>query len=50
MNNMDLQDTVISVHGLTKVYGKGYEPALDNVSFDLHRGEFVYLIGPNWCR
>jgi len=32
MNNMDLQDTVISVHGLTKVYGKGYEPALDNVS------------------
>jgi len=22
MNNMDLQDTVISVHGLTKVYGR----------------------------
>ncbi|HPU69970.1 MAG TPA: ABC transporter ATP-binding protein [Coprothermobacter proteolyticus] len=46
MNNMDLEEKVISVHGLTKVYGKGYEPALNNVSFDLHRGDFVYLIGP----
>ncbi|HHY43317.1 MAG TPA: ABC transporter ATP-binding protein [Coprothermobacter sp.] len=46
MNNMNLEEKVISVHSLTKIYGKGYEPALNNVSFDLHRGDFVYLIGP----
>jgi cell division transport system ATP-binding protein len=43
---MDNSDPIVSVRELTKIYGKGYEPALNKVSFDLYRGEFVYLIGP----
>ncbi|WP_018963254.1 cell division ATP-binding protein FtsE [Coprothermobacter platensis] len=39
-------DPIVSVKEVTKIYGKGYEPALSRVSFELHRGEFVYLIGP----
>jgi ABC-2 type transport system ATP-binding protein len=35
----------IVVKGVTKLYGK--QKALDNVSFDIHRGEVAGFIGPN---
>jgi ABC-2 type transport system ATP-binding protein len=36
---------LITVHGLTKIYGKF--TALDDVSFDVERGEIAGLVGPN---
>ena len=36
--------TLLAVKGLSKVYPNGYE-ALTDVSFDLHAGEFVCIIG-----
>ncbi|NPV88846.1 ABC transporter ATP-binding protein [Coprothermobacteraceae bacterium] len=37
---------VIETSELTKIYGKGYQPALDSVVLRVKRGEFVYLVGP----
>ena len=39
--------TVLEVNGLTKVYGKGENSvtALDHVSFQVEKGEFVAIIG-----
>jgi energy-coupling factor transport system ATP-binding protein len=39
-------DAVISVRGLTHVYPNG-TPALNGVDLDIHRGEFVALLGQN---
>jgi branched-chain amino acid transport system ATP-binding protein len=36
---------LLSVKGISFAYGK--HPVLDDVSFDVHSGEFVGLIGPN---
>ena len=45
------RDVVISVQGLTKVFhdfwGRAKAHAVDNVSFDVHRGEVFGLLGPN---
>jgi ABC-2 type transport system ATP-binding protein len=38
---------VIRVEGLTKQYGRGDRPALDDVSFEIGRDEVVGLLGPN---
>jgi ABC-2 type transport system ATP-binding protein len=38
---------VIRVEGLTKRYGHGDRPALDDVSFEIGRDEVVGLLGPN---
>ena len=37
------------VHNLTKTYGSGQAKvvALDNVTLDLHRGEFTAVMGPS---
>jgi NitT/TauT family transport system ATP-binding protein len=42
---------VISFAGISKrfVSAQGSTPALDNVSLDVRRGEFVALIGPSGC-
>lgn len=37
---------VIETYELTKIYGKGYQPALHSVVLRVKRGEFVYLVGP----
>lgn len=38
---------IIEAHGLTKIYGTGDVStiALDNVTFDIRRGEFVLIVG-----
>ncbi len=44
-------DVVVSVRGLTKVFkdfwGRPKARAVDNVDFDVHRGEVFGLLGPN---
>jgi len=43
------KEVVIEARGLTKVYPSGDKEfkALDNVSFTIHRGEFVVVMGPS---
>jgi cell division transport system ATP-binding protein len=36
---------VIKFESVTKVYSKSDRPALDNVSLDVEKGEFVFLVG-----
>jgi cell division transport system ATP-binding protein len=36
---------VIQLDNVTKAYASGARPALDNVSFDIDKGDFVFLIG-----
>ena len=40
---------ILRVENLTKIYGKGENEvrALDGVSFSVHKGEFVAIIGPS---
>lgn len=38
---------MIEVEQLSKIYGSSLEPALDNVSFRVERGEAVGFLGPN---
>src|SRR5689334_17259538 len=39
----------IAAEALTRVYQRGRDPvrALDNVSFELHTGEFLAVVGPS---
>lgn len=36
---------MISLKSVTKIYQQGARPALDNVSLDIERGDFVFLVG-----
>jgi cell division transport system ATP-binding protein len=38
---------VIRLEHVTKIYKRSTRPALDGVSVDVERGEFVFLIGPS---
>ncbi len=38
---------VITFSNVTKTYPTSTRPALDNVSFEIDKGEFVFLIGPS---
>ncbi|MFD4670944.1 ATP-binding cassette domain-containing protein [Lentzea sp. NPDC058450] len=40
-------DEAVSVRDLRKVYKTGQKPAVDGLSFDVHRGEVFGLLGPN---
>src|SRR3972149_11499839 len=40
-------DVILQVRGLAKSYGG--EKAVENVSFDLNRGEVLVLLGPSGC-
>lgn len=36
---------MIRLDNISKVYARGARPALDNISLDIERGEFVFLVG-----
>ncbi len=36
---------LISLKDVTKIYPKGSRPALDDISLDVNRGDFVFLVG-----
>ena len=38
---------MITFDKVTKLYQRGAHPALDDVSIDVERGEFVFLVGPS---
>jgi NitT/TauT family transport system ATP-binding protein len=42
-------ETVVSIAGLSKTFGRGRVTALQDIAFDIARGEFVSLIGPSGC-
>jgi NitT/TauT family transport system ATP-binding protein len=41
--------TVVSIKGVSKVFGRGGTVALQDIDFDVERGEFISLIGPSGC-
>ena len=42
-------DVVVSIKNLSKVFGRGGLTALQDISLEVGRGEFVSLIGPSGC-
>ena len=42
-------DSVVSLQGVSKVFGKGGVVALQRIDLDVRPGEFVSLIGPSGC-
>ena len=46
---MSSGDSVVSIRNLSKVFAKGAVTAVQNISLDVGRGEFVSLIGPSGC-
>jgi NitT/TauT family transport system ATP-binding protein len=46
---MSAERSVVSVRGLSKVFGKGGVTALQGIDLEVGRGEFVSLIGPSGC-
>ena len=46
---MSTDGSVVSIRGLSKVFGKGGVTALEGIDLDVARGEFVSLIGPSGC-
>ena len=46
---MSAAGSVVSIRGLSKVFGKGGVTALEGIDLEVERGEFVSLIGPSGC-
>jgi NitT/TauT family transport system ATP-binding protein len=42
-------DSVVSIKGLSKVFGRGGLTALQDINVEVERGRFVSLIGPSGC-
>ena len=43
----NMNDKIIDVNNLTKIYEDGEVLAVDNISFDIRKGEIFALLGPN---
>jgi NitT/TauT family transport system ATP-binding protein len=43
------EDPVVGIRGVSKVFGRGGTTALQDIDFDIERGEFTSLIGPSGC-
>ena len=37
--------SLMSLEHVSKIYPKGSRPALDDISLDVNRGDFVFLVG-----
>jgi NitT/TauT family transport system ATP-binding protein len=46
---VNVDGSVVSIKGLSKVFGKGGVTALQDIDLEIERGEFVSLIGPSGC-
>ncbi len=46
---MSAVETVVSLEGVTKTFGKGGVTALQEIDLEVGRGEFISLIGPSGC-
>jgi NitT/TauT family transport system ATP-binding protein len=46
---MSEQPSVVSLHGVSKEFGRGQVQALTGIDLDIRPGEFVSLIGPSGC-
>jgi ABC-2 type transport system ATP-binding protein len=46
-NHMNKSDIVLEVNNLSKIFTNQPRPAVNNVSFRLHRGEILGFLGPN---
>ena len=46
---MSTDALVVSIKGLSKVFGKGGVTALQGIDLQVSRAEFVSLIGPSGC-
>jgi ABC-2 type transport system ATP-binding protein len=42
-----MNENIVEVKNLTKIYDQGNVLAVDNISFNIHRGEIFALLGPN---
>jgi NitT/TauT family transport system ATP-binding protein len=46
---MSEQPSVVSLHGVSKDFGRGQVQALTGIDLDIRPGEFISLIGPSGC-
>jgi NitT/TauT family transport system ATP-binding protein len=46
---MSEQPSVVSLHGVSKDFGRGQVQALTGIDVDIRPGEFISLIGPSGC-
>ena len=49
METVSEQDVVVSIKGVAKAYRRGSQtvPVLEDITFDIRRGEFLALMGPS---
>ncbi len=47
MNEINSKENIIDVRNLVKIYKEGKVKAVDNISFDVKKGEIFALLGPN---
>ena len=48
---MSLTHSILSVHNLSKTYHtlSGETKAINNISFDINKGDFICIVGPSGC-
>jgi osmoprotectant transport system ATP-binding protein len=44
-----MNDVLIRLENITKSYGAGMEPAVNNLDLEVQRGEVLVLVGPSGC-